>query len=211
MLELIFLIFMENFIESYLKEVAEICNLLNTNEVQNVAKEIIKTRDEKGRIFFIGVGGSAGNASHAVCDLRKLTGIECYAPSDNVSELSARTNDEGWDTIFSAWLEVSKLSSNDLVFVFSVGGGSRERNISPGIVNALELAKERNAGIVGIVGKEEGYTRQVANASILVPTVNKNHITPHSESFQTILWHMFASMPELKINPTTWESVVINK
>ena len=202
---------MENFIESYLKEVAEICNLLDTNEVQNVAKEIIKTRDEKGRIFFIGVGGSAGNASHAVCDLRKLTGIECYAPSDNVSELSARTNDEGWDTIFSAWLEVSKLSSNDLVFVFSVGGGSRERNISPGIVNALELAKERNAGIVGIVGKEEGYTRQVANASILVPTVNKNHITPHSESFQTILWHMFASMPELKINPTTWESVVINK
>jgi len=211
MLELIFLIFMENFIESYLKEVAEICNLLDKNEVKNVAKEIIKTRDEKGRIFFIGVGGSAGNASHAVCDLRKLTGIECYAPSDNVSELSARTNDEGWDTIFSAWLEVSKLSSNDLVFVFSVGGGSRERNISPGIVNALELAKERNAGIVGIIGKEEGYTRQVANASILVPTVNKNHITPHSESFQTILWHMFASMPELKINPTTWESVVINK
>ena len=166
-------------------------------------------RKNKGRVFFIGVGGSAGNASHAVCDLRKLTGIECYAPSDNVSELTARTNDEGWETIFSAWLEVSKLSSKDLIFVFSVGGGSRERNISPGLVNAIELAQKREARVVGIIGKEEGYTRKVANASILVPTVNKNHITPHSESFQTILWHMFASLPELKINQTKWESAVL--
>lgn len=199
---------MINFIKDYLKEVSEICTLLNTQEISNVASEIVKVRDKKGRIFFIGVGGSAGNASHAVCDLRKLTGIECYAPSDNVSELTARTNDEGWDTIFSGWLNVSKLSSNDLVFVFSVGGGSRERNISPGLVNALEMAKERKARIVGIIGKEEGFTREVADASILIPIVNDNHITPHSESFQTILWHMFASLPELKVNPTKWESVV---
>ena len=199
---------MKEFIKSYLDEVSRICLLIDQNEVVNVAREIINVRNNKGRIFFIGVGGSAGNASHAVCDLRKLTGIECYAPSDNISELTARTNDEGWDTIFSAWLEVSKLSSEDLIFVFSVGGGSRERNISPGLVNALELASKRKAKIVGIIGKEEGYTRKVADASILVPTVNKNHITPHSESFQTILWHMFASMPELKINSTKWESAV---
>lgn len=200
---------MFDFIDSYLKEVSEICSLLDREEVKKVAEELIKVRDNSGRVFFIGVGGSAGNASHAVCDLRKLTGIECYAPSDNVSELTARTNDEGWDTIFSAWLQVSKLSSKDLVFVFSVGGGSRERNISPGLVNAIELAQERKTSVVGIIGKEEGYTRRVANASILVPTVNKNHITPHSESFQTILWHMFASLPELKINPTKWESAVL--
>tara|TARA_Y100000739_G_scaffold87766_1_gene74907 strand:- start:1056 stop:1658 length:603 start_codon:yes stop_codon:yes gene_type:complete len=199
---------MREFIKSYLDEVSKICLSIDQNEVESVASEIINVRDKKGRIFFIGVGGSAGNASHAVCDLRKLTGIECYAPSDNVSELTARTNDEGWETIFSAWLEVSKLSNKDLVFVFSVGGGSRERNISPGLVNALELAIKKDARIVGIIGKEEGFTRKVANASILVPTVNKNHITPHSESFQTILWHMFASLPELKINPTKWESAV---
>ena len=200
---------MLTFIENYLSEVSKICSLIDSNEVEKVANEIIKVRDENGRIFFIGVGGSAGNASHAVCDLRKLTGIECYAPSDNVSELTARTNDEGWDTIFSAWLEVSKLSSKDLVFVFSVGGGSREKNISPGLVNALELAKKRDAAIVGIIGKKDGFTRKVADASVLVPTVNKEHITPHSESFQTILWHMFASLPELKINPTKWESVSV--
>ena len=199
---------MQNFISNYLNEVAEIASTINKDEIEEVAKEILKIKNQKGRIFFIGVGGSAGNASHAVCDLRKLTGIECYAPSDNVSELTARTNDEGWDTIFSAWLEVSKLSDKDLVFVFSVGGGSRDRNISPGIVNALEFAKERKARVVGIIGKEEGFTRKVADASILIPIVNKNHITPHSESFQTILWHLFASLPELKINPTKWESAV---
>ena len=199
---------MKDFIANYLKEVSDIANKIDKNEVQQVANQLIKTRDNNGRVFFIGVGGSAGNASHAVCDLRKLTGIECYAPSDNVSELTARTNDEGWDTIFSGWLKVSKLSSRDLVFVLSVGGGSREKNISPGIVNALELAKGKNANVVGIIGKSDGYTRQVADASILVPVVNKNYITPHSESFQTVLWHLFASLPELKINATKWESVV---
>ncbi len=197
---------MKEFISAYLDEVAEIAKSLDKSEIINVANQLIKTRDNNGRVFFIGVGGSAGNASHAVCDLRKLTGIECYAPSDNISELTARTNDEGWDTIFSAWLKVSKLSSKDLIFVLSVGGGSRERNISPGIVNAIELAKEVGSKVVGIIGKEEGYTRMVADASILVPVINKNHITPHSESFQTVLWHLFASLPNLKVNPTKWES-----
>ena len=198
---------MKEFIKNYLEEVAEIANKISREEIENVVEEIVKTRDNNGRIFFIGVGGSAGNASHAVCDLRKLTGIECYAPCDNVSELTARTNDEGWDTIFSGWLKISKLNSKDLIFVLSVGGGSREKNISPGIVNALELAKERSVRIVGIVGKSEGFTRQVADASILVPVVNKEYITPHSESFQTVLWHLFASLPQLKINATKWESV----
>ena len=199
---------MKNFITKYLNEVSEICLSINKDEIEEVANQLIKVRNNKGRIFFIGVGGSAGNASHAVCDLRKLTGIECYAPSDNISELTARTNDEGWDTVFSRWLKVSQLTNKDLIFVFSVGGGSRERNISPGLVNAIEFAKEVKASVVGIIGKEEGFTRKMADASILVPAVNKEHITPHSESFQTILWHMFASLPELKINPTKWESVV---
>lgn len=203
-----FLCFMKNFITKYLNEVSEICLSINKDEIEEVANQLIKVRNNKGRIFFIGVGGSAGNASHAVCDLRKLTGIECYAPSDNISELTARTNDEGWDTVFSGWLKVSQLTNKDLIFVFSVGGGSRERNISPGLVNAIEFAKEVKASVVGIIGKEEGFTRKMADASILVPAVNKEHITPHSESFQTILWHMFASLPELKINPTKWESVV---
>ena len=199
---------MKNFITNYLNEVSEICLSINKDEIEEVANQLINVRNNKGRIFFIGVGGSAGNASHAVCDLRKLTGIECYAPSDNISELTARTNDEGWDTVFSGWLKVSQLTNKDLIFVFSVGGGSRERNISPGLVNAIEFAKEVKASVVGIIGKEEGFTRKMADASILVPPVNKEHITPHSESFQTILWHMFASLPELKINPTKWESVV---
>ena len=186
---------MKDFINSYLKEVSEIAQNINQKEIENVAEELIRTRDQGGRVFFIGVGGSAGNASHAVCDLRKLTGIECYAPCDNVSELTARTNDEGWETIFSGWLNVSKLSSKDLIFVLSVGGGSREKFISPGIVNAIELAKERNARVVGIVGKAEGYTRKVADSSILVPVINPEYITPHSESFQTVLWHLFASLP----------------
>ncbi len=198
---------MQEFIKKYLNEISQIANQVNIKEIENVANLIINTRDKEGRIFFLGVGGSAGNASHAVCDLRKLTGIECYAPSDNVSELTARTNDEGWDTIFSAWLKISKLNNKDLVFVFSVGGGSREKNISPGLVNALELAIERKVNIAGIIGKEEGYTRKVANASVLIPEVNSEHITPHSESYQTILWHLFASIPGLKINPTKWESV----
>ncbi len=199
---------MIDFISTYLKEVSKIANEINHEEVSLVAKELIKIKKNKGRVFFIGVGGSAGNASHAVCDLRKIAEIECYAPSDNISELTARVNDEGWDTVFSSWLRISNLCSNDAVFVLSVGGGSLEKNISPGLVRAIDLAKEKNAKVLGIVGKDEGYTRKVADASILVPVVNKNHITPHSESFQTVLWHLFASIPDLKMHQTKWESVV---
>ena len=199
---------MKDFIKSYLEEVSFISENIDEREIIEVANYLIKTRNNKGRVFFIGVGGSAGNASHAVCDLRKLTGIECYAPSDNISELTARVNDEGWDTVFSAWLDVSNLSSKDAIFIFSVGGGSLEKNISPGLVKAIDFAKSKNSIILGIVGKEEGYTRKFADASILVPVANKMHITPHSESFQTILWHLFASLPDLKINQTKWESVV---
>lgn len=201
---------MNDFISSYLKEVAQIANEINNEEVSLVAEELIKIKKNKGRVFFIGVGGSAGNASHAVCDLRKIAEIECYAPSDNISELTARVNDEGWDTVFSSWLRISNLCANDAVFVLSVGGGSLEKNISPGLVKAIDLAKEKNSKVLGIVGKNEGYTRRVADASILVPTVNKNHITPHSESFQTVLWHLFASIPDLKMHQTKWESVVNN-
>ena len=199
---------MQNFIKSYLDEVSYIAKNINKDEISSVAKYLINASKTKGRVFFIGVGGSAGNASHAVCDLRKLTGLECYAPSDNISELTARVNDEGWDTVFSAWLNVSNLTSNDIVFVFSVGGGSLEKNISPGIVKAIDLAKERNSVVLGIIGRSDGYTRKLADASILVPIANDKHITPHSESFQTILWHLFASLPELKKNETKWESLV---
>lgn len=199
---------MLNFISNYLDEVSQIASKIDHEEVSKVAEELIKIRDKKGRVFFIGVGGSAGNASHAVCDLRKITEIECYAPSDNISELTARVNDEGWETVFSEWLRISNLSSKDAVFVLSVGGGSLEKNISPGLVKAIELAKHREAKVLGIIGKEEGFTRQSADASILIPCINKNHITPHSESFQTVLWHLFASLPNLKVHQTKWESVV---
>ena len=199
---------MKEFINSYLKEVSYIANNLDREEIFSVAKNLLEVRKNNGRVFFLGVGGSAGNASHAVCDLRKITGIECYAPSDNISELTARVNDEGWDTVFSGWLEVSNLSSRDAIFIFSVGGGSLEFNISPGLVKAIDLASMKGSRILGIVGKEDGYTRQKADASILIPIANDQHITPHSESFQTVIWHLFASLPELKLNQTKWESVV---
>ena len=199
---------MKEFINSYLKEVSYIANNLDREEIFSVAKNLFEVRKKNGRVFFLGVGGSAGNASHAVCDLRKITGIECYAPSDNISELTARVNDEGWDTVFSGWLEVSNLSPRDAIFIFSVGGGSLEFNISPGLVKAIDLALTRGSRILGIVGKKDGYTRQKADASILIPIANDQHITPHSESFQTVIWHLFASLPELKLNQTKWESVV---
>ena len=199
---------MKEFINSYLQEVSYIANNLDREEIFSVAKNLLEVRKKNGRVFFLGVGGSAGNASHAVCDLRKITGIECYAPSDNISELTARVNDEGWDTVFSGWLEVSNLSPRDAIFIFSVGGGSLEFNISPGLVKAIDLASMKGSRILGIVGKEDGYTRQKADASILIPIANDQHITPHSESFQTVIWHLFASLPELKRNQTKWESVV---
>jgi D-sedoheptulose 7-phosphate isomerase len=160
-----------------------------------------------GRIFFLGVGGSAGNCSHAVNDFRKIVGIESYAPTDNVSELTARTNDEGWASVFVEWLKTSKLQAKDALFVFSVGGGNLEKNVSPNLVLALQLAREVGAKVTGVVGRDGGYTAKVADACVIVPTVNPETITPHSEAFQAVIWHLLVSHPKLKANQTKWESV----
>jgi D-sedoheptulose 7-phosphate isomerase len=164
-------------------------------------------KSEGGRIFFLGVGGSAGNCSHAVNDFRKIVGIESYAPTDNVSELTARTNDEGWASVFVEWLKTSKLQAKDALFVFSVGGGNLEKNVSPNLVLALQLAKEVGAKVTGVVGRDGGYTAKVADACVVVPTVNPDTITPHSEAFQAVIWHLLVSHPKLKVNQTKWESV----
>ena len=164
-------------------------------------------RDRGGRLFVLGVGGSAANASHAVNDFRKIAGFECYAPTDNVSELTARTNDEGWASVFVEWLRGSRLNGKDGVLVFSVGGGNLEKNISPNLVTALQLAKEVGATVVGVVGKDGGHTAKVADACVIVPTVNPATITPHSEAFQAVIWHLFVSHPALKVAETKWESI----
>lgn len=197
-----------NYSKQHLQEVIEIIGKLDDVIIEKMADILAQVRAEDGRIFFLGVGGSAGNASHAVNDFRKIVGIECYAPTDNVSELTARTNDEGWETVFSEWLKISKLNSKDAVFVLSVGGGNLDKNISPNLVKALQLAKDRNTKILGIVGRDGGYTATVADAAIIVPTVNPATITPHSEAFQAVIWHLLVSHPKLKIKETKWESAV---
>lgn len=199
---------MSNYSRLHLNEAAQIIEQLNDEVIENMADILQNVRQQGGRLFFLGVGGSAGNASHAVNDFRKIVGIETYAPTDNVSELTARTNDEGWDTVFAEWLKISKLNSNDAVFVLSVGGGNLEKNISPNLVKALQLAKERNAKILGIVGRDGGFTATVADAAVIVPTVNPANITPHSEAFQAVVWHLLVSHPKLKIQETKWESAV---
>ena len=197
---------MKNFSENHLDEAIEIIKNIDTNVVEDIVNIIHEIKTKKGRIFFLGVGGSAGNCSHAVNDFRKILEIESYAPTDNVSELTARTNDEGWSEIFAPWLKVSKLSQNDLVFVFSVGGGSLEKNISPNLVSALKYAKLVGSKIVGIVGRDGGYTSQVANSALIIPTINKESITPHTEAFQAVIWHLIVSHPKLSPNQTMWES-----
>ena len=164
------------------------------------------TRQRGGRLFFLGVGGSAGNCSHAVNDFRKLAGFEAYAPTDNVSELTARTNDDGWDTVFAGWLQGSRLRKEDALFVFSVGGGSLEKNISPNLVRAVDYAREVGASIVGVVGRDGGHTARAADACVIVPTVNPDTITPHAEAFQAVVWHLLVSHPKLKVAPTKWET-----
>jgi D-sedoheptulose 7-phosphate isomerase len=193
--------------QRHLEETARIAAQLSADDCERCVAELVALRERGGRLFILGVGGSAANASHCVNDFRKLAGIEAYAPSDNVSELTARTNDEGWATVFSAWLKVSRLSARDALLVLSVGGGDLERNISPNLVTALQLAVEVGARIVGIVGRDGGYTAKVAHARVLVPTVNPATITPHSEAFQAVVWHLFVSHPALQVNRTTWESV----
>ncbi len=195
-----------NFVETHLSEVCEIARKIDAGAVEKMVDLLVGVRSAGGRLFLLGVGGSAGSCSHAVNDFRKLVGIEAYAPSDNVSELTARTNDEGWATVFVEWLKTSRIGKKDAVFVLSVGGGSLEKNISPNIVTALQLAKEVGAKIIGIVGRDGGYTARVADACVLVPTVNAQSITPHTESFHAVIWHLMVSHPKLKANPTKWES-----
>jgi len=191
----------------HLKETAEIVAKINPADCEKCVAELRAVREHGGRLFMLGVGGSAANASHAVNDFRKITGIETYAPTDNVSELTARTNDDGWASVFVEWLRVSKLSSKDCLFILSVGGGNLEKNVSPNLVAAMQLAKQVGARIIGIIGKDGGYTAKVADACVIVPTVNPNNVTPHSEAFQAAIWHLFVSHPDLKVNQTKWESV----
>lgn len=191
----------------HLRETAEIVSILNPADCEKCVAELRATRERGGRLFILGVGGSAANASHAVNDFRKIAGLECYAPTDNVSELTARTNDEGWASVFVEWLRTSRLTAKDCVMVFSVGGGNLEKNVSPNLVTALQLAKQVGARVIGIVGKDGGYTAKVADACVIVPVVNANNITPHSEAFQAVVWHLFVSHPNLKVNQTKWESV----
>lgn len=198
---------MPSYAAQHLRETAEIVARINADDCENCVRELVAVRQRGGRLFILGVGGSAANASHAVNDFRKIAGLECYAPTDNVSELTARTNDEGWTSVFVEWLRGSRLRADDAVLVFSVGGGNLEKNVSPNLVTALQLAKQTGARIIGIVGKDGGFTATVADACVIVPTVNASNITPHSEAFQAVIWHLFVSHPDLKVNQTKWESV----
>ena len=196
-----------NFSKKYLKECIQICSAINPDEIERMADLINSVRSTNGRIFFLGVGGGAGHASHAVNDFRKICNIESYAPTDNVSELTARVNDDGWDTCYVNWLKGSNLSEKDLLFVFSVGGGNLEKNISVNILKSLELAQEIGSKICGVVGRDGGYTKKVANACIVVPTVNEENVTPHTEAFQAVIWHLLVAHPLLLANEMKWESV----
>ncbi|HEY4012221.1 MAG TPA: SIS domain-containing protein [Polyangiaceae bacterium] len=197
----------ESFSEQFLREGIEVIRKLDPASIEAVAAGLAGVRAAEGRLFILGVGGSAGHAGHAVNDFRKLCGFEAYAPTDNVSELTARVNDEGWDTCFSEWLRVSRLRSGDGVLVFSVGGGNREKNVSVNLVRSLELAREVGAKVFGIVGRDGGFTKQVADACVVIPTVASEHITPHTEGFCAVVWHLLVSHPRLKRLPTKWESI----
>jgi D-sedoheptulose 7-phosphate isomerase len=195
-----------SFTEQFLAEAGEIITKLDTAAIDKTVSALASIRGRGGRLFILGVGGSASNAAHAVNDFRKIAGIETYSPTDNVSELTARTNDEGWETVFVEWLRGSRLSADDGVLVFSVGGGDLERNVSPNIVRAVQHAKKVGATVCGIVGRDGGYTAKVADACVIVPTVNAAHVTPHAEAFQAVVWHLFVTHPALKAAATKWES-----
>jgi D-sedoheptulose 7-phosphate isomerase len=190
--------------EKYLQQAQAVAQGIAARAIEDMVSALVTLRAGGGRLFFIGAGGSAGNCGHAVNDFRKLCGIEAYAPTDNVSELTARTNDEGWETVFAAWLVTSRLSERDGVFVFSVGGGDLERNVSPNIVRALELAKQRKAKIFGVVGRDGGFTRKVGDHVIVIPTVDAALVTPHTEAFHAVVWHCLVSHPSLQIQATKW-------
>ena len=196
-----------SFSDAFLYETVQVAQALDRASIESLASLIAETRDAGGRLFILGIGGSAANASHAVNDFRKIAGMEAYAPTDNVSELTARTNDEGWSTVFEAWLRTSRLRSGDMVLVFSVGGGNVEKQVSANLVGALQLAKTAGAKIGGVVGRDGGYTATVADACVRIPVVNPNHVTPHSEAFQAVVWHLLVSHPKVKLAQTKWEAV----
>ncbi|MBC7809611.1 MAG: SIS domain-containing protein [Burkholderiales bacterium] len=195
------------FTTQFLNEARQVLDGIDGDSIERMVVLLADMRANGGRLFILGVGGGAGHAGHAVNDFRKLTGIEAYAPTDNVSELTARTNDEGWATVFASWLKVSRLARRDMLLIFSVGGGDEAKNVSPNLVAALRYAKEIGAGVIGIVGRDGGYTAQVADACVIVPTVNADHITPHTEAFQAVVWHLLVSHPALKQSATKWESL----
>ena len=193
-----------NFVSTFFNQAADICRKLNYETIDEIATELKQLREKDGRLFVLGVGGSAGNASHAVNDFRKLCNIESYAPTDNVPELTARTNDEGWETVFAAWLRTSRADKNDAIFVLSVGGGNEEHNVSVNLVEALKEAKKRDLKIFGIVGRDGGYTAKVADKVVIIPTVDDTLVTPHAEAFQAVVWHCLVSHPELQTCKTKW-------
>ena len=197
---------MQSYAGRYLSDAAKIIGLIDVKTVENLAETLVSLRSREGRLFFLGVGGGAGHASHAVNDFRKIAGIEAYTPTDNVSELTARVNDDGWETVFSNWLRVSRLRSTDMVFVFSVGGGDIDRNISPNLVRALEYAKTVGATICGVVGRDGGFTAKVADVCVIIPTIDPEAVTPHTEAFQAVIWHLIVSHPSLRANAMKWES-----
>jgi D-sedoheptulose 7-phosphate isomerase len=195
-----------SFTTEFLAEASQVLARLDTDAIDRTVEQLVACRNRGGRLFFLGVGGSAANASHAVNDFRKIGGFEAYAPTDNVAELTARVNDESWADVFVNWLKGSRLSERDLVFVLSVGGGSLEHNISPNLVRAVQYAKEIGARVCGVVGRDGGYTARMADACVIVPTVNPDHVTPHAEAFQAVVWHLLVSHPAVKVAPTMWES-----
>ena len=196
-----------SYLTTHFEETRQVLEQLNINKIEQIVKIIVNTHDQGGRLFFLGVGGSAANASHAVNDFRKICGIEAYAPTDNVSELTARTNDEGWESVFVEWLKGSRLNDKDCIFVFSVGGGNTEKNVSTNLVHALAYAKKQKTKVVGVVGRDGGYTAQIADACCIIPVVNTVNTTPHTEAFHAVVWHALVSHPKLKICETKWESV----
>jgi D-sedoheptulose 7-phosphate isomerase len=196
-----------SYVNLYLEEVHQITSGLDKGAIERVVEQLVALRKEGGRLFFLGLGGGAGNATHAVNDFRKIAGIESYTPTDNVSELTARINDDGWETVFVNWLRGSRLNAKDGLFVLSVGGGNAEKNVSINLVRALQYARQVGAKVLGIVGRDGGYTAQVANACVIVPTVNDATVTPHTEAFQSVIWHLLVSHPEMKVSEMKWESL----
>lgn len=194
------------FSQQYIGEAIEALRQLDGEAIEKMADLLVDLRNRQGRLFILGVGGGAGHASHAVGDFRKIAGIEAYAPTDNAPEMTARTNDEGWETVMAEWLKISRFNSNDMLFIFSVGGGDLERNISPNLVRALELAREVGAKVIGVVGRDGGYTAKTADACVVVPTVNPDHVTAHTESFQALVWHLLVSHPAVQVAGMKWES-----